>query len=284
MRPVLVVCLLLFGCSGKPRAPECSFTPNPAKVTDVYTFRLTNGSPGTAVTLRFFVPDGTLTKRAVVIDNTGIVSIRGVTKVPGVTVAEVAEKDTDDAAVLASCSMQVSDATGCGDGTCGDDESCATCNDDCGLCNAVCGDGLCTDPETCTTCPGDCGDCVACDPEAAATDQAHKPGTVCIDGCHVAGGTAPDWPFTVAGTVYTGPGSTTVVTGATVTVVDADGQTLKLVTTTNGSFFTDKSVRLPLRVGASKCPAVRSMNADVADAGGGDCNGCHKAGSRIYLK
>lgn len=44
----------------------------------------------------------------------------------------------------------------CGDGTCGADESCSTCEADCGSC---CGDGTCSADELCGTCPADCGEC-----------------------------------------------------------------------------------------------------------------------------
>ena len=46
----------------------------------------------------------------------------------------------------------------CGDGVCGDVESCRLCPADCGAC-AECGDFLCDASETCTSCPGDCGAC-----------------------------------------------------------------------------------------------------------------------------
>jgi hypothetical protein len=47
----------------------------------------------------------------------------------------------------------------CGDGNCGDGETCSTCPQDCGACN-YCGDGNCGDGETCTNCLSDCGQCV----------------------------------------------------------------------------------------------------------------------------
>lgn len=54
----------------------------------------------------------------------------------------------------------------CGDGTCGDDETCATCPNDCPCCDGVtcpdtpetfCGNGICDPGETCTSCHDDCG-------------------------------------------------------------------------------------------------------------------------------
>lgn len=50
----------------------------------------------------------------------------------------------------------------CGNGTCGDDETCNTCPDDCGVCpppDPVCGDATCNGDEQCETCEQDCGPC-----------------------------------------------------------------------------------------------------------------------------
>ncbi|MDP6946056.1 MAG: lamin tail domain-containing protein, partial [Myxococcota bacterium] len=46
----------------------------------------------------------------------------------------------------------------CGDGTCGEDEDCSACPEDCGVC-PFCGDGDCAGEETCGTCEADCGVC-----------------------------------------------------------------------------------------------------------------------------
>jgi hypothetical protein len=50
----------------------------------------------------------------------------------------------------------------CGDGTCNGDETCETCEVDCGVCPPICGDLVCEDPETCLTCEEDCGICDSC--------------------------------------------------------------------------------------------------------------------------
>ena len=50
-------------------------------------------------------------------------------------------------------------ARDCGDGTCDQDESCATCSDDCGVCPASCGDDTCDADEDCQSCDTDCGVC-----------------------------------------------------------------------------------------------------------------------------
>jgi hypothetical protein len=67
---------------------------------------------------------------------------------------------------------------GCGDGSCSEEETCASCPADCGAC--VCGDGLCTAGETCVACPADCGECVCgdgvCGAGECATCEADCPG------------------------------------------------------------------------------------------------------------
>jgi hypothetical protein len=49
----------------------------------------------------------------------------------------------------------------CGDATCDADETCSSCETDCGVCDGgiTCGDGFCEGTESCTTCEGDCGPC-----------------------------------------------------------------------------------------------------------------------------
>jgi hypothetical protein len=83
----------------------------------------------------------------------------------------------------------------CGDGTCNESETCATCPEDCGPCPPVCGDGVCDECETCGTCPEDCGpcptscttsdDCVpaqCCHP-SSCTHRAHAPASTCCGAC-----------------------------------------------------------------------------------------------------
>ncbi len=48
----------------------------------------------------------------------------------------------------------------CGDGECNGDETCVTCEGDCGECLPECGDGECNGDETCETCEEDCGECL----------------------------------------------------------------------------------------------------------------------------
>lgn len=52
----------------------------------------------------------------------------------------------------------------CGDGKCESTETCECCEKDCGACKPKphCGDNICNNGETCSSCPGDCGACVFC--------------------------------------------------------------------------------------------------------------------------
>jgi hypothetical protein len=104
----------------------------------------------------------------------------------------------------------------------------------------------------------------------------HNPGQDCMNGCHNHG-------FTVAGTVFTTANSNTAVVGATVTVKDANGQVVDIVTQLNGNFYTSTPVVFPLTVMASSCPAASKMTAQVAQGGAG-CNqtNCHST-MRIHL-
>ncbi|MCB9562328.1 MAG: hypothetical protein H6708_18135 [Kofleriaceae bacterium] len=109
----------------------------------------------------------------------------------------------------------------------------------------------------------------------------HNAGQACI-ACH-AGNAGPD--YTIAGTLYATAAGGATVAGATITVVDANGTTVDLVTKTNGNFFTTQNLALPVRVMASQCPAAAEMSASVSN---GDCNssGCHSASGgagRVYL-
>jgi hypothetical protein len=97
-----------------------------------------------------------------------------------------------------------------------------------------------------------------------------------MDGCHNHG-------FTVAGTLFTAVNSNTAVRGATITVKDANGQTVDIVTQLNGNFYTSTPVAFPLTVMASSCPNATPMISQVTQGGGG-CNqtNCHST-MRIHL-
>ncbi len=111
----------------------------------------------------------------------------------------------------------------------------------------------------------------------------HNAGQPCQP-CHGPGGNAPLW--SLGGTLYTSAAGTSPLSGATIRVSDADGQTLDLVTAANGNFWTSAPVAFPITVLATRCPDSVPMIAPVASPG--DCNsaGCHSAGApsgRIHL-
>jgi hypothetical protein len=107
----------------------------------------------------------------------------------------------------------------------------------------------------------------------------HNAGAAC-QGCHT-GGVAPAW--TLAGTLYDSRQGTAAIPGATITITDATGAELTLITASNGNFYTQQPITFPVTVSASKCPDTKSMGSQVAT---GNCNGCHTATSsqgRIHL-
>lgn len=103
----------------------------------------------------------------------------------------------------------------------------------------------------------------------------HNPGADCMAGnCHGPGGAGPLW--SVAGTLYSTAGGGTPVSGATITVIDANGASHDLVSALNGNFYSGVAIPLPATVYASKCPAIQPM---VSTFSLGSCNSCHAAGS-----
>jgi hypothetical protein len=114
-------------------------------------------------------------------------------------------------------------------------------------------------------------------------DGHHNPGQDCMNGCH-------DHGFTVAGTLFTSGTSTTAITGATITVVDQQGQTVTMVSQANGNFYSTTAVGFPLTVKAvSECPNIQSMPGTVSPETGSTttvgCNSssCHQPGQQGYI-
>ena len=101
----------------------------------------------------------------------------------------------------------------------------------------------------------------------------HHPGQDCQGACHNHG-------FTLGGTLFAAPNSTTPQIGATITVVDAAGKTVDMVSQQNGNFWTTQALTFPLSVTASECPNVSPMITKLTAADDG-CNkgGCHVAGA-----
>ncbi|MFH1585139.1 MAG: DUF4215 domain-containing protein [archaeon] len=65
----------------------------------------------------------------------------------------------------------------CGDNICNAEETCETCQGDCGVCEPVCGDYECNGDETCSTCEMDCGVC-----EPICGNEVVEYGEECDDG------------------------------------------------------------------------------------------------------
>ncbi|MBV8756234.1 MAG: hypothetical protein JO257_03095 [Deltaproteobacteria bacterium] len=108
-------------------------------------------------------------------------------------------------------------------------------------------------------------------------DGHHNPGQDCMNGCHNHG-------FTLSGTIYTSVNSNTAVVGATVVATDANNQVIKMVTATNGNFYTTSPVTFPVTVLATECPNITPMSAQLTSGQGG-CNkvGCHTAGAQGHI-
>jgi hypothetical protein len=106
----------------------------------------------------------------------------------------------------------------------------------------------------------------------------HNPGLDCQAGnCHGPASQNPAAPqWTISGTLYAAPTGATIVKYGIVSIVDADGVKIDLVTAQNGNFYTSAPLKFPVRVYASKCPAIKEMSGSVLQ---GSCNACHTAAS-----
>jgi len=106
-----------------------------------------------------------------------------------------------------------------------------------------------------------------CRPKSTTTlsDGHHNPGQDCMGSCHNHG-------FTAAGTLFTAASSSTPVTAATITVVDAAGHSVDLVTQQNGNFYTSVALTYPITVYASSCPTLVSMTSTINSTTKAGCN------------
>ena len=109
----------------------------------------------------------------------------------------------------------------------------------------------------------------------------HNPGQNCLN-CHAG-------EFSLAGTLYSAGTGGSVIAGASITVKDASGASVDLVTQANGNFYTTQSFQFPVTLYASECQIQMAgvpMTATVSSSNGG-CNmsGCHttSAQGRIHL-
>jgi len=102
----------------------------------------------------------------------------------------------------------------------------------------------------------------------------HNPGQDCNGSCH-------DHGFTLAGTLFAAPNSTTPQPGATITVIDANNKMIDIVTQANGNFYTGQSLAFPVALIASECPNVQQMNMRItAQQSGCNRTGCHQGGAQ----
>jgi hypothetical protein len=110
----------------------------------------------------------------------------------------------------------------------------------------------------------------------------HNAGQDCMNSCHFHG-------FTLAGTLYSAASGGSAISGASITVKDASGQTFDIVSQADGNFYTSNPVQFPVTVYASECQIQQAgvpMTATISSGGAG-CNqgGCHttSAQGRIHL-
>jgi hypothetical protein len=121
-----------------------------------------------------------------------------------------------------------------------------------------------------------------CEPQHATVGSGyHNPGQNCLE-CH--NGQQAGAPiFTLGGTAYADEDGTIPLVGATVIVIDGDGNVVKLPTQQNGNFYTSAQLSPPYVTAVSQCPDNVPMITNFSD---GDCNSCHGAvGSpgRVYF-
>ncbi len=116
------------------------------------------------------------------------------------------------------------------------------------------------------------------DKTTAITDGHHNPGLDCML-CH--NGQAAGAPvFTVGGTLYDALTGGNAVAGATVELTDAKGNVLRILSSTNGNFYSEQPVTYPVNARATACPADNHMTAQAAT---GACNSCHNATNQVHV-
>jgi hypothetical protein len=113
------------------------------------------------------------------------------------------------------------------------------------------------------------------------TNGHHNAGMDCMDSCH-------DHGFTLAGTLYTSAAGTAIVSGATLSAIDALGNEFDMVSQTDGNFYTSFAMTFPVTIYASECPTIQMMTAPIAQMADPGCNqaGCHASGAtagRVHL-
>jgi len=111
---------------------------------------------------------------------------------------------------------------------------------------------------------------------AAPSSGHHNAGQACA-GCHD-GANATLW--TASGTLYNAVSGGSAIAGATIVLTDANNQEVRIVTSSNGNFYTQTALAYPVTARASGCPNDVAM---VSKAASGDCNSCHNSTLRVHL-
>lgn len=108
-------------------------------------------------------------------------------------------------------------------------------------------------------------------------DGHHNAGQACLS-CHNGGGPTK---FTWAGTLYNAAANGAIISGATIEVVDAAGKIDRIITSSDGNFYSTTLLTPPFTVRASGCPNNTAMVSKAT----GDCNssGCHTSAMRVHL-
>ena len=106
----------------------------------------------------------------------------------------------------------------------------------------------------------------------------HNAGQACLS-CHNGGGGPTK--FTWAGTLYNAAANGAVISGATIEIVDAAGKIDRIVSSSDGNFYSTTALTPPFTVRASGCPNNTAMVSKAT----GDCNssGCHTSAMRVHL-
>jgi len=133
---------------------------------------------------------------------------------------------------------------------------------ECNTENEECGPGECQGYEGQNMLPG--ADCTACHSDGNISNYAPK--------------------FTIAGTVFEDGDGTSGFEGATLRILDADGNTFELTSNSVGNFFTSEDISFPVNAEIEVDGNIRAMGSPIES---GACNTCHTcdgaAGNKIFI-
>ena len=142
--------------------------------------------------------------------------------------------------------------------------------------NSATGSGTATGGSTATSAGTGGANCVASATPAAASMNAGQGCTSCHAGASPGGGVL----ITLGGTVFSAASGGAAVGGATVVITDSNNVVTRLVTGTDGNFYTNSTIAFPAKVAVSKCPSNTPMVSTVTS---GNCNSCHGSSMQIHL-